>query len=240
MALRGRVELNDGEALMKHQAVIFDLFETLITEWGHKKYTKSEMCSDLGIEREEFALYWGDLEAARYIGDIRFTDSVLQVCEKCGVTVNQAVLSGMLAQRVKTKSACFDYTHPDVIELLRVLKAEGLRLAIVSNCSDEEVNGMKQSKLWPYFDQIILSYEVKLRKPDVRIYQEAARMLGVAAAACAFVGDGGSHELDGAKQAGMTAIQAKWYTNQLPWKRDSMEGFLIAEKPLDVLPYIRQ
>ena len=35
---------------MKYQAVIFDLFETLITEWGHKKYTKTEMCSELGVE----------------------------------------------------------------------------------------------------------------------------------------------------------------------------------------------
>ena len=25
---------------MKYKAVIFDLFETLISEWGHEKYTK--------------------------------------------------------------------------------------------------------------------------------------------------------------------------------------------------------
>lgn len=28
-------------------------------------------------------------------------------------------------------------------------------------------------------------------------------------------------------------MQNKWYTNQHPHKRDSMEGFLIAESPLD-------
>ena len=37
---------------MEYKAVVFDLFETLITEWGHKKYTKNERCSDMGIERE--------------------------------------------------------------------------------------------------------------------------------------------------------------------------------------------
>ncbi len=36
----------------------------------------------------------------------------------------------------------------------------------------------------------------------------------------------------------MMAIQAKWYTNQHPYKRDSIEGFLTAEQPLDVLQYI--
>ncbi len=43
---------------MERKAVIFDLFETLITEWGHKKYTKNEMCADLGLERERFDAYW--------------------------------------------------------------------------------------------------------------------------------------------------------------------------------------
>lgn len=28
----------EGEGLMKYKAVMFDLFETLITEWGNKKY----------------------------------------------------------------------------------------------------------------------------------------------------------------------------------------------------------
>lgn len=51
-----------GAVLMKYKAVIFDLFETLITEWGHKKYTKNEMCSDLGIEREKFDQYWNEKE----------------------------------------------------------------------------------------------------------------------------------------------------------------------------------
>lgn len=29
------------------------MFETLITEWGHKRYAKNEMCSDLGAEMAE-------------------------------------------------------------------------------------------------------------------------------------------------------------------------------------------
>ena len=50
---------------MEYKAVIFDLFETLITEWGHKKYTKKEMCSDIGIEREKFDIYWNEKEKER-------------------------------------------------------------------------------------------------------------------------------------------------------------------------------
>lgn len=223
---------------MKYKAVIFDLFETLITEWGHKKYTKNEMCSDLGIEREKFDLYWEEKEKERYIGKINFVDSILYVCEKCGKHLDHSALSCITDKRIKTKSVCFEYVNPDVFQLLGNLKAMGLQLAIISNCSSEEVTVIKQSKIYTYFDQVVLSYEIGMQKPDSDIYTETASLLGVASNECIFVGDGGSNELEGAKLAGMEAIQAKWYTNQLPYKRDSMDGFLTAEQPLDVLPYI--
>lgn len=47
---------------MEYKAIVFDLFEILITEWGHKKYTKNEMCSDMGIEREIFDKFWDEKE----------------------------------------------------------------------------------------------------------------------------------------------------------------------------------
>ena len=223
---------------MKCRAIIFDLFETLITEWGHKKYTKNEMCSDLGIEREEFDLYWEEKEQERYLGKIDFVDSIRYVCEKCGIQIDDSILTAITDKRIKTKSTCFDYVDPEVFQLLSHLKSMGVKLAIVSNCSSEEVKVIKQSRIYEYFDQVILSYEVGLQKPDISIYKKAADLLGVAIDECVFVGDGGSNELVGARDAGMKAIQAKWYTNQHPHKRESMAGFLTAEEPLDVLQNI--
>lgn len=144
-------------------------------------------------------------------------------------------MSSVTEERIKTKSLCFEYVNPDVFQLLGNLKTMELKLAIISNCSSEEVTVIKQSKIYPYFDQVILSYEIEMQKPDCRIYTETASLLGVSSNECIFVGDGGSNELEGAKLAGMEAVQAKWYTNQQPHTRDSMDGFLIAEQPLDVL-----
>lgn len=223
---------------MKCKAVIFDLFETLITEWGHKKYTKSEMCSDLGIEKEEFDPYWEEKEQERYLGNIDFVESIRYVCEKCGKQIDDSTLAMITDKRIVTKSSCFEYVDPDVFQLLSNLRTMGLQLAIVSNCSSEEVKVIKQSKIYQYFDQVVLSYEVGLQKPDIRIYKKAADMLGVALEECIFVGDGGSNELEGARMAGIKAIQAKWYTDQHPYKRESIAGFLTADKPLDILQYI--
>lgn len=229
------------EKTMQYEAVIFDLFETLVTEWGHKKYTKSEMISDLGVEREKFDIYWDEKEEERYLGSMNFEDSILYVCEKCGRSVDNSVISALADKRMKTKSACFDsgYVNPDVIRLLKNLKAMGLKTAILSNCSPEEVSTLKESELYKFFDEVILSYEVHMKKPDSCIYEEAARRLSVTPSECIFVGDGGSNELAGAKAVGMKAIQAKWYTNQIPYKRPDIDGFLTAEEPLEIIDYIQ-
>ena len=223
---------------MKYKAVIFDLFETLITEWGHKKYTKNEMCANLGFERTAFDVFWDKKEQDRYIGSLSFEDSLLYVSEKCGKTLDATTLSNIIDKRIKTKSVCFEYVLPEVFQLLRTLKGMGLQTAIISNCSSEEVKFLKESELYNYFDEVILSYEVHMKKPDSCIYEEAAKRLDVALDECIFVGDGGSNELIGAKSVGMKAIQAKWYTNQLPKKRDTIDGFLVAEEPLDIIEYI--
>ena len=201
---------------MQYKAVVFDLFETLMTEWGHKKYTKNEMCADLGVERAEFDVFWDEKEQDRYIGSMSFEDSILYVCEKCGKNVDTSTISDIIDKRIKTKSVCFEYVYPEVFQLLKTLREMGLQTAIISNCSSEEVNVLKESEIYKYFDEVILSYEVHMKKPDSCIYEEASKRSGVCLEECIFVGDGGSNELVGAKNVGMKAIQAKWYTNHHP------------------------
>ena len=223
---------------MQYKAVVFDLFETLMTEWGHKKYTKNEMCADFGVERAEFDVFWDEKEQDRYIGSKSFEDSILYVCEKCGKNVDTSTISDIIDKRIKTKSVCFEYVYPEVFQLLKTLREMGLQTAIISNCSSEEVNVLKESEIYKYFDEVILSYEVHMKKPDSCIYEEASKRSGVCLEECIFVGDGGSNELVGAKNVGMKAIQAKWYTNHHPRKRENIEGFLVAEEPLEIIKYI--
>lgn len=162
---------------MRYKAVLFDLFETLVTEWGHEKYTKNQMCADLGIERAQFDLFWEEGEEKRFLGEVSFESSLRYVCAQCQKTVTESVIR----------------------------------------------------------EVILLSYEVHRKKPEEGIYREAAKRLGVSVEECLFVGDGGSEELEGAKAVGMGAVQAKWYTNQHPGKRENIEGVWKAEEPLEVL-----
>ena len=57
--------------------------------------------------------------------------------------------------------------------------------------------------------------------------------LGVSPEECIYIEDGGSQELEAARDLGMNAMQAVWYTENR--KKD----FNQLEKPLDVLKWIR-
>ena len=223
---------------MKYKAVVFDLFETLITEWGHKKYTKREMCTDLGVDKDAFDPFWEEKEEDRYIGKIGFEDSILYACEKCGIRPDPETLKMVTAERVRTKAECFKFVQPEVLQLIRALRDMGLKTAILSNCSSEEVTVIRESEIYKYFDEVILSFEVGMKKPDACIYDETLRRLSISPDECVFVGDGGSRELEGAKNVGIKAVQAKWYTNRHPVKRASMEGFPAADEPMEVMEEI--
>ena len=78
---------------MKYKAVIFDLFETLITE-----------CADLGIDKDRFNIYWEEKEQDRYLGNIDFEESVIYACSKCDKNIDRSTMSRIVEKRKETKA----------------------------------------------------------------------------------------------------------------------------------------
>ena len=75
----------------------------------------------------------------------------------------------------------------------------------------------------------VLSYDVRLAKPDPRIYEMAVEGLGVAAEECLYVGDGTSNELSGASKEGMTAVLIRAPYDQADGARESWYGARISD-----------
>jgi putative hydrolase of the HAD superfamily len=94
----------------------------------------------------------------------------------------------------------------DARSTLTQLRADGLRLAIVSNfdarlCSI--VDGLGLSAL---VDTVIHSTRVGAAKPDPAIFRAALAALGVSPARSAHVGDRAAEDVAGAQAAGMQAV----------------------------------
>lgn len=214
------------------RAVIFDMFETLITHYKCPLYFGAQMAADAGISEKIFQELWRPTESDRSIGKIR-TEEVVEMILKENGCYTDALLEKIVQKRISTKEECFKHLHPEIIPMLTKLKEEGILLGLISNCFSEEAEVIRRSILFPYFDKVCLSYEEGVQKPDEEIYRRCMAGLGVAPEECIYIGDGGSQELETARNIGMNAMQAVWYMENR--KKD----FNQLENPLDVLKWIR-
>jgi putative hydrolase of the HAD superfamily len=97
---------------------------------------------------------------------------------------------------------------PQTHSALRKIRALGVRLAMISNASDEEnVRRMLAThRLEKYFDPIVISAAIGIRKPDARAFQTVLKVWNLPARDIAMVGDQLGMDILGAKQLGMRTI----------------------------------
>lgn len=219
------------------KAVIFDMYETLITEYRGYKYFSNMMAKDLGISPKLFGHIWHPSEKARSIGQLTFEDTIRIIMNKADCH-NKAAYEKVVKTRYETKESCFSHLHHEILPLLQTLKKQDIKIGLISNCFSEEVKVIQESCLFPYFDAPILSYEVGYYKPDKEIFELCIQQLDVLPKECLYVGDGGSNELEGASSCGMNALQAVWYLKEFRTNSYRKNNFKQLEKPMDILNYV--
>lgn len=220
------------------KAVIFDMFETLITHYQSPLYFGSQMAEDAGIPEDIFQKLWRPTENDRSIGNMTLEETLEIILQK-NECYSEELLNTIVAKRVAIKEECFLHLHPEIITMFYSLKEKGILIGLISNCFSEEVDVIRRSVLFPYFDAVYLSYEQRIQKPDEDIFKRCLDKLLVNAEECIYVGDGGSYELETARKLGMTALQAVWYLQEGTTQPSSRNpDFLQIEKPIDVLQYL--
>ncbi|MDE7206120.1 MAG: HAD family hydrolase [Lachnospiraceae bacterium] len=216
-------------------AVIFDMYETLITHFQSPLYFGAQMAADAGIPENKFQALWEPTEKDRTIGKMTLEEALEMILRE-NKRYSKELLQQIVHKRIQAKEECFRHIHEEMIPLLRSLKEKGIKVGLISNCFSEEAEVIKKSILFPYFDAICLSYEEGLRKPEIEIYERCMDRLNVKANKCLYVGDGGSFELESAKMTGMKAVQAVWYlregTSQPCGRKADFEQI---ENPMDIL-----
>lgn len=91
-----------------------------------------------------------------------------------------------------------------VIPTLTYLKTK-YKLALVSNCSVGLAYIIQHLKLNRFFNAIILSYKVGIRKPNPQIYLQALQQLQLQSEECIFVSDK-INDLEGAQAVGLKTL----------------------------------
>ena len=224
------------------KAVIFDMYETLITHYNCQLYFGAEMAKDAGVTKEEFFRVWrtDEYEWMRTIGKMTLEELLTMTLKDVG-KFSQELVEKLAAKRVETKVECFHHLHPQIIPMLENLKKQGLKIGLISNCYFEEAKVIRESALFQYFDVACLSCELGVGKPQEEIYKICMKELSVEAPECVYVGDGGSYELETAKKLGMKPVQATWYFKEgTTQPTGPKKEFLQAKEPMDVLGFLER
>ena len=199
---------------MKYDAVIFDLYGTLVDETtgsvarlGGYNRTTLELADVLGAPPEPFAELWASTTGQRMTGaHPTFEGYVTALCAELGVAPDAARIAEALRIRMEFfRSRCVP--RPDCLETLAAVRTMGHRLGLITDCSWETPMLWPDTPFPPYFDVTTFSCRTGTRKPDPRIYNLTCEKLGVTPERCLYVGDGNSNELAGAEHVGMTALR---------------------------------
>lgn len=198
------------------QAVIFDMYETLVTQFSGPLYYGTQIARDLGLVPEEFLPGWRATETDRATGKLTFEAVIERLMKEHGI-YSAEKYQQVVEKRIAIQADCFSRLHPQILPMLSGLKERGVKIGLITNCFSEEAKLIRESALFRYFDAPCLSYELGVRKPDPGIFRMCLDELGIPAENCLYVGDGGSQELEAAREMGMQAVQAIWY------RRDDFE-----------------
>ena len=117
--------------------------------------------------------------------------------------------------------------YPGVQKMLKALKEKGLKLAIVSSKKRELVaQGLECLDIHGFFDHIIGSDDVVHPKPHPEAINQALDYYGLTPEVCLMVGDN-SHDIDGAKAAGVESIAVGWALRGADYLRQFNPDYIV-------------
>jgi len=170
------------------KAVVFDNFGVLTTDTWRAFVDSLPEGIDIGKARELNRAY-----DAGTISHKDFLDGVKEV-------------TGRQPQEVESLLQSDIAKNLPLLKYIGELKQRGLKIGLLSNIA---TNWIRDSFLTPaeqkLFDEMILSYEVGMTKPDPRMFQLACKRLGVDASEAVLVDDISPY-CDAARHTGMQAI----------------------------------
>jgi len=180
------------------KAVVFDLWDTLV-EWPvtEAEELKQRIAELVAVDADEFERRWRDGYRASQTGSLADSYRALGLPNE-HVAEHVAARHDFARQMLRLRAGAR--------ETLEALRARGVKLGLITVCSEEVPAAWAETELAGLFDAETFSSSCGLMKPEPEIYLSTAERLGVEPSDALFVGDGANDELGGAARVGMTPV----------------------------------
>jgi putative hydrolase of the HAD superfamily len=207
---------------LKVDAVIFDLFETLVLMRNNEEFYpnaleklhQSLLKNGLNIPNIGFNRVYFEVRDKFYATSMQslkephFNLRITETLKKFGYNFqSDDPIVRKATDAFSEEFTRFAFLDEDAIAVLRQLHLD-YKLGIISNLAIPEAGRklLKGFGLIDFFDVIVISGEINRRKPSKEIFEKALLDLRVEASQSVFVGDTFDIDIKGAKNAGMKAI----------------------------------
>ncbi len=196
-----------GNVRRHFKAVLFDLYDTLIWLDSERSATwRRQLAAAAGVDLDRFSAAWRRTVNDRMLGKgSGLAGHLAETLSELGVPHDAGLVAKLISIERRRLEECV-HLYPSTIPVLRELSRRGYRLGLISNISDGASVPIIYLGLDLCFDDMILSHEVGILKPDPAIFVLACDRLGVAPGEAIFVADGGFGELDASCGLGIYSV----------------------------------
>ena len=186
------------------KAVIFDLFETLVS-FSFEEYNKvlASMADQLEKIPEMFISSWHRDWPNHEKGVFKNLADYIVAVSGPALSVS-ALREAVGIHKVFQKQTLIP--NPQTITILKSLKNAGYKIGLITNCPIETPALWEESPLSALVDVAVFSTVERTRKPDPTLFLSCAQRLECSPDECIYVGDGANQELSAASAVGMYAI----------------------------------
>lgn len=186
------------------KAVIFDFWGTLADN-GVRSPLKQvmEMLHLYNLDFSEFVAKFESVFMTKKHDSLE--DAFSAVCKTFNIKPNPYLMNDLIG--MWNKNWMLAKLYADTVEGLETLKADGYKIALLSNTDNFSVEKvMEKFDLAKHFDAIVFSFECGLLKADPKMFELALEKLGVDKDEAVMVGDSVESDIEGAKRAGIKAF----------------------------------
>ena len=200
---------------MNYEAIIFDIDGTLI-DYDYAQYQTLDKLLDIipwnnstrPMTKEVFE-YWYKEKNEFYTRPD--SNKVNQYEQQKIILENVLANWKIIVDSTQLTNTLFDIyettwrAYPDVLECL--FKLNEYKLCIISN-GDSKFQRLKLTKtgLDRYFSEVLVSGDIKIKKPDSKIFQTMSDNINIPLDKCVYIGDRLDFDAIGSSDAGMLGV----------------------------------
>jgi len=196
------------------RAILLDAGNTLVFA---DRTRVSAIYRSVGVAWDEARFIEAELEArrqlARNIGEEHvgtephlWREYFLTLFRRSGVSETLLDPVGEALRAAHDRAHLWTHVEEGTAQALDHLREAGFRLGVISNADGRMEDALVRAGLRDRVEFVIDSEVVGMEKPDPRIFEAGARLLGLPVEGCMYVGDLFPVDVMGAWSAGMSAV----------------------------------